>query len=89
MACFMTSQTVGSSKTVFGIFMMLGFAAFGPTIDVFAKLAGQSGIAVFQISAARFAIQALALLPFALFLKSLHLPDRAETGLYILRGGLI
>ncbi|MEK9574438.1 MAG: DMT family transporter [Alphaproteobacteria bacterium] len=85
----MTSQTVGSSKTVFGIFMMLGFAAFGPTIDVFAKLAGQSGIAVFQISAARFAIQALALLPFALFLKSLHLPDRAETGLYILRGGLI
>ena len=78
-----------SSHTLFGIFMMLGFAAFGPTIDVFAKLAGEAGVPVFQVSGSRFAVQVLILLPFALFFRALHLPDWQETGLYLLRGGLI
>ena len=80
---------LSSSRVIFGIFMMLGFALFGPTIDVFAKLAGQTGVPVFQISAARFCIQALILLPFALWLRALHSPDWREAGLYIARGGLI
>ena len=85
----MTKTSASTSHTVFGIFMMLGFAAFGPIIDVFAKLAGEAGIPVFQISGARFAVQVLILIPFALFYHALHLPDRREAGLYILRGGLI
>ena len=56
--------------------MMLGFAAFGPVIDVFAKLAGEAGIPVFQISGARFAVQVLILIPFALFYRALHLRQR-------------
>lgn len=37
-------------RPVLGIFLMLGFTIFGPTIDVFAKLAGED-IPLFQISA--------------------------------------
>ena len=68
---------------------MLGFCIFGPTIDVFAKLAGQAEIPVFQISAARFAIQAFCLLPFAVYLGVLRWPGRQEAGLHLLRGMLI
>ena len=85
----MNKTPASTTHTLFGIFMMLGFAAFGPVIDVFAKLAGEAGIPVFQISGARFAMQVLILMPFALFYRALHLPDLRETGLYILRGGLI
>ena len=72
-----------------GIMLMLGFCVFGPTIDVFAKLAGQADVPVFQISAARFAVQALCLLPFALYLRVLRWPSRQEAGLHLLRGLLI
>ena len=72
----MTKTSASPSHTVFGIFMMLGFAAFGPVIDVFAKLAGEAGIPVFQISGARFAVQVLILIPFALFYRALHLRQR-------------
>ena len=85
----MMTTPARTSQTLFGVFMMLGFAAFGPTIDVFAKLAGEAGVPVFQVSGARFAVQVIILLPFALFFRALHLPDWQETGLYLLRGGLI
>ena len=78
-----------ASKTVTGILFMLGFCIFGPTIDVFAKLAGQADIPVFQISAARFAVQGLCLLPFALYLGVLRWPGRQEAGLHLVRGLLI
>jgi len=80
---------ISGNRIVFGIFMMLGFAIFGPTIDVFAKLAGQSGIPVFQISAFRFAVQTVVLLPVAIYLRCLYLPGFAQAGLYLIRGGLI
>ena len=82
-------MSADTSKTITGILFMLGFCIFGPTIDVFAKLAGQAEIPVFQISAARFAIQALCLLPFALYLGVLRWPGRQEAGLHLLRGMLI
>ena len=78
-----------ASKTLTGILLMVGFCIFGPAIDVFAKLAGNSGIPVFQISASRFAFQGLFLLPFALYLNLLRWPERAEVGLHLLRGTLI
>ena len=61
-------MAAAASKTLTGILLMVGFCIFGPAIDVFAKLAGNSGIPVFQISASRFAFQGLFLLPFALYL---------------------
>ena len=42
-----------ASQTLTGILLMVGFCIFAPAIDVFAKLAGQAGIPVFQISASR------------------------------------
>ena len=56
-----------ASKTLTGILLMVGFCIFGPAIDVFAKLAGNADIPVFQIAASRFALQALFLLPFAFY----------------------
>lgn len=71
-----------------GIVMMLGFAAFGPVIDVFAKLAAQS-VPVGQIAAARFLIQTAILFPLALALNRLHIPGRREIAAHFLRGALI
>ncbi len=71
-----------------GILMMLGFAAFGPVIDVFAKLAATE-IPVAQVSAARFLVQSALLLPLAALLGHLHRPDRTETALHLLRGALV
>ncbi len=67
---------------------MLGFTVFGPTIDVFAKLAGGT-IPLFQISASRFIVQVIIILPFALILGNNVMPTRAEIGLYLVRGALI
>ncbi len=84
------SQSVKKHPQIlFGILMMVGFTIFGPTIDVFAKLAGEANIPVFQIALARFAIQLVWLLPIALYIGCLHLPDRKQTILYLWRGGLI
>ena len=78
-----------ASQTLTGILLMVGFCIFAPAIDVFAKLAGQAGIPVFQISASRFALQALFLLPVAIHFDLLRWPNRAEAGLNLLRGSLI
>ncbi len=71
-----------------GILMMLGFAAFGPVIDVFAKLAAQS-VPVGQVAASRFLVQTLLLLPIVLLLGNLHRPKRSEIVLHLVRGALI
>ena len=76
-------------KTLTGILLMVGFCIFGPAIDVFVKLAGNADIPVFQIAASRFALQALFLLPFALYYGLLRWPNRVEAGLHLLRGLLI
>ena len=68
---------------------MLGFAVFAPIIDVFAKLAGQDDIAIMQIAAWRFGVQLICLIPIAILTKQCRMPNRAEIGLNILRGGLI
>ena len=67
---------------------MLGFTVFGPTIDVFAKLAGGT-IPLFQISASRFVVQVVIILPFALIFGNNVIPTRTEIGLYLIRGALI
>lgn len=74
-----------SSTTNRGILMMLGFAAFGPVIDIFAKLAAAE-IPIGQITLARFAIQVALLLPFVALAGRLHRPDRTEIGLHLFRG---
>lgn len=81
--------TSTSSNTALGIFLMLGFAVFGPVIDVFGKFAGQADIPVFQISAFRFLVQLVCLLPVAFYLKCFYKPNWQEVGLHLLRGGLL
>ncbi len=78
-----------ASKTLNGILLMVGFCIFGPAIDVFAKLAGNADIPVFQISASRFVLQALFLLPFAIYYGLLRWPKKVEAALHLLRGSLI
>jgi drug/metabolite transporter (DMT)-like permease len=75
-------------RPVLGIFLMLGFTIFGPTIDVFAKLAGED-IPLFQISASRFIVQIVIILPFALWLGGRLMPSGSESLLYLARGALI
>ena len=77
-----------TTRPILGITLMLGFTVFGPTIDVFAKLAGGT-IPLFQISASRFVVQVIIILPFALFFGNNVIPTRAEIGLYLVRGALI
>ena len=75
-------------RPVLGIFLMLGFTIFGPTIDVFAKLAGED-IPLFQISASRFIVQIVIILPFALWFGGRLMPSGSESLLYLARGALI
>ena len=75
-------------RPVLGILLMLGFVVFGPTIDVFAKLAGET-IPLFQISASRFVVQIVIILPFALWFGGRLLPSGSESLLYLTRGALI
>ena len=75
-------------RPVLGIFLMLGFTIFGPTIDVFAKLVGEE-IPLFQISASRFIVQIVIILPFALWFGGRLMPSGSESLLYLARGALI
>ena len=66
----MTSTATYSPKTdrvVFGVFLMIGFCATAPILDVFAKLAAAE-IPVGQITAARFIVQAVIMVPLAMYL---------------------
>lgn len=84
----MKDQVIKIDRPALGIFMMICFAIFGPVIDMFAKLAGET-IPIVEITAARFTVQAIILIPIVLILKRCHLPDWQEVGLHLLRGLLL
>jgi len=67
---------------------MMGFVITGPFIDLFAKLA-TAAIPVAQIAAARFLVQGAIVAPIAFLMGRLHVPERKEVGLHLLRGALI
>ncbi|MFN3207627.1 MAG: DMT family transporter [Roseovarius sp.] len=71
-----------------GILLMVGFSLIAPAMDASAKLIGDA-LAVGQIVAARFGVQAAILLPLALGLGWLHRPAVREGALHLLRGALI
>lgn len=71
-----------------GVLLMAAGAALAPGIDVFAKLVPHE-IPVAQVTAARFIMQSSLLLPIAAFLGVLHLPNRKEIGLHLIRATLI
>ncbi len=71
-----------------GILLMVGFSLIAPAMDASAKLIGDA-LAVGQIVAARFGVQAAILLPLALLLGWLHRPGGREAALHLVRGGLI
>jgi len=75
-------------RPTLGILLMVGFALIAPVMDTFAKLIGDA-MAVGQVAAGRFVIQAALLLPLALALGCLHRPARAEMGLHLVRAALI
>ena len=79
---------VTDKSPALGIFLMAGFCVFGPSIDMFAKLAGET-VPLIQITAARFMVQLALLLPLALWLKCLHRPRRKEMVQHLMRGALI
>lgn len=79
---------MNTDRATLGILLMVGFALLAPVMDTFAKLIGDA-MAVGQVAAIRFAVQAALLLPLALTLRCLHLPGPAEAALHLLRAGLI
>lgn len=81
----MTDKT---PRTTLGILLMVGFSLIAPAMDASAKLIGDA-LAVGQIVAARFGIQAAILLPLALTMGWLHRPRFGESALHLLRGALI
>lgn len=81
-------QQDNSKRTLTGIALMCGFCLFGPSIDMFAKLAADS-LPLVQITAARFVLQLVFLLPLSIYLGKPVLPQRKDILLHCLRGGLI
>ena len=77
-----------STHTLSGIILMCGFCLFGPAIDMFAKLAADT-LPLAQITAARFALQLIFLLPLTLILKKPLLPASSDIPFHLLRGALI
>jgi len=77
-----------TQTTLLGILLMVGFSLIAPAMDACAKLIGDA-VAVGQIVAVRFGVQATLLLPLAFWLGWLHRPHRREVGLHLLRGALI
>ncbi|WP_226779188.1 DMT family transporter [Oceaniglobus trochenteri] len=75
-------------RPLLGILLMIGFTATAPIMDSFAKLAASS-IAVGQIVAFRFGLQAALLLLAAAVLSQLAWPARRDWALHVLRAALI
>lgn len=70
----MSPAPVRHDRPMLGIILMLGFCVTAPLIDVFSKLAAPT-VAVGMITAARFIIQTLVLLPVVLLMRvSLTVP---------------
>ena len=80
----MTAQ----DRVPLGILCMLGFCVLAPVMDAFAKATPEE-VPVTQIVAARFAIQAILLLPLAAALGHGRLPGPRDTGLNLLRAGAL
>ena len=76
------------NTTSLGILLMVGFSLIAPAMDACAKLIGDA-LAVGQIVAVRFGVQATLLLPLAMAMGWLHRPGRSEMGLHFVRGALI
>lgn len=81
-------MTATTDKAVLGIVLMMTFAAIGPMIDVFAKLAAER-IPIGQAVAARFTVQSFLLLPVAALLGGLHRPSGREIIRHVMRAVLI
>ncbi|MBZ8119108.1 DMT family transporter [Roseovarius sp. LXJ103] len=77
-----------AERPTLGILLMVGFALTAPLMDSFAKMIGDA-LAVGQVAATRFAVQAALLLPLAIAMGCLHRPLRAEMGLHLIRAALI
>jgi len=77
-----------NSSTSLGILLMIAFSMIAPAMDACAKLIGDA-LAVGQIVAVRFGMQATILMPLAFLLGWLHRPDAGESALHLVRGALI
>ena len=77
-----------ADRPLLGILLMVGFAILAPGMDAFAKLAAAT-IPVGQTLAFRFVIQTLLLMPLALLLGVLCVPDRRALALHFARAALI
>ncbi len=79
---------MAKDRTLYGIFLMVGFSLIAPLMDSFAKLIGDA-VAVAQIATTRFLVQSILLLPLAVAMGWLHRPGPAEMGLHLLRSALL
>lgn len=77
-----------TDRTILGILFMIGFSIVAPVMDSFAKATPEE-VPVLQILAARFGIQALLLMPIAIWMRHAHRPTRGELGLHVVRALLI
>lgn len=77
-----------SDRVLPGIALMLGFCATAPLIDVFSKLAAQT-VSVGEVTAARFVVQGLLMLPFALMAGARPWPPRDALGALALRAACL
>lgn len=59
---------ITSDRVLLGVFLMLGFCAFAPFIDVASKLAAET-ISVGQITTVRYVVQFVLMMAFALFFR--------------------
>lgn len=82
------SKSSQANRPGLGILLMVGFSLIAPGMDAFAKLIGDA-LAVGQVVATRFGIQALLLLPLSMCFGWLHAPALREIGLHFVRGALI
>jgi drug/metabolite transporter (DMT)-like permease len=76
-----------ADRILLGVALMVGFVTTAPLIDVFSKLAAQT-IPVGQVTAARFLVQGLVMLPVAWVAGGLRLPP-ALLWLLLLLGRLV
>lgn len=79
------TAAVHQDRPLLGIALMLGFCVSAPLIDVFSKLA-TTHVAVGQITAARFLVQGLLMLPVVLALRHALRFDPRLLGPLLLRG---
>lgn len=72
-----------------GVALMLAFCALAPLIDLCAKLAAGTGLPVAQITTARFAVQAVLMLPIAAVMGVTLRPPAGTLRLTLLRAVLL